>query len=137
MTPHGACGKSRLRTGLPLGEEEFLSLQWGLWHQEAARLSFCLANAGARTLLDVCAPGAAAGWVSKSCAEGKSTAQFGEEETCSTGASSLASAASLPEEDQPQLPVSVAPSGFQRAKQMHNLPCHSRPHTVPTGGFGI
>lgn len=57
--------------GLPLGE------LGSLRHQVAACLSFCPANTGAWTLIQVCALGAAAGWVRKSCTGRNATLDVG------------------------------------------------------------
>lgn len=142
------CHLSPVALHLLLGEDETGSLWWRLGHQEVARLLFCLATAGTRILLQVCALGVDAGRVSESCRGGNPITQSWE-----TGAQSVCSpntdvrreaASSLPaphlssalRKEKPLLSISVAFSGFQRPKQcqisLASSFCHSRLHTSPT-----
>ena len=144
---HRKCHLSPVALHLPLGEDEIGSLCRGLGHPKVARLLFCLATAGTRILLQVCALGVDARRVSESCRGGNPTTQSWDPEAqfmCSPTQRSAERQRHLPapglssalRKEKPLLSISVAFSGFQRPKQCHislaSSFCHSRPHTSPT-----
>lgn len=142
------CHLSPVALHLLLGEDEAGNLWWGLGHQEVARLSFCLATAGTRILLQVCALGVDAGRVSESYRGGNPITQSwetGAQSACSPTQTSAKRQrpvcqpprlSSALRKEKTLLSISVAFSGFQRPKQcqisLASSFCHSRPQTSPT-----